>query len=180
MTFWPEQNSEQVFEPQVHPLAYVAPSAVVSGRVQLGENSSIWPGSVLRADINKIVVGKYSNIQDLSVCHVENETACVVGNYVTVGHRVILHACTVEDDVLVGMGTVVMNRAHIGKGTIIGAGSLITEGKELEPGAVYVGRPARKVRMLTSEELARNRYWAEKYAALAEAHRQGKFRTFNS
>lgn len=174
--YWP--NPEKNYEPEVHPSAFVAPSAYVAGRVTLKENSSIWPGSVLRADINEVVIGRFSNIQDLSICHVENDRGCIVGDYVTVGHQVLLHSCTIEDEVLVGMGSIIMNGARVGKGTMIGAGSLVTENKELEPGALYLGRPAKKLRNLTEEEMAQNKYWAGKYAALAQAHREGKFKQF--
>lgn len=168
--------NDPFFEPNIHPSAYIAPLAYVAGRVEIGEGSSVWPGCALRGDINKIVIGRFTNIQDLSICHVENDRACIVGNYVTAGHRVILHACTVEDEVLVGMGSIIMNGAVIGKGSVIGAGSLVTEGKIIEPGSLYLGRPARKVRMLKPEEIAQNKFWAEKYAALARAHRDGRFK----
>ncbi len=175
MTYWPDPDPKEVFKPKIHPTAYIAPLAYVGGRVEIGECASIWPGCAIRGDINKIVIGNYTNIQDLSVCHVENDRPCVIGNYVTAGHRVILHACTIEDEVLVGMGSIIMNGAVVGKGTIIGAGSLVTEEKILEPGSLYLGRPAKKVRKLTAEEIAKNKFWAEKYAELAKAHIKGRF-----
>jgi len=173
--FWPDPNPKEIFKPKIHDTVYVAPLVYIGGRVEIGEHSSIWPGCSLRADINKIVIGKYTNIQDLSLAHVENDRPCIIGNYVTVGHRVILHACVVEDEVLVGMGSILMNGAKVGKGTVIGAGSLVTEDKVLEPGALYLGRPVKKVRSLTKEELAKNKFWAEKYAELATAHINGRF-----
>jgi gamma-carbonic anhydrase len=175
-TFWSDPNPNESYKPKIHPTAFVAKSAYVAGRVALGERANIWPGCVLRADINEVRIGRYTNIQDLSICHVENELACVIGDYVTVGHRVILHACFVEDEVLVGMGSILMNGARVGKGTVIGAGSLVTEGKVLEHSSLYIGRPARKVRDLTKEELTQNKHWAEKYAMLAEEHRKGRFK----
>lgn len=173
--YWPDPDPKIIFTPKIHETVYVAPLVYIGGQVEIGERSSIWPGCSLRADINKIVIGKYTNIQDLSLAHVENDRACVIGNYVTVGHRVILHACTVEDEVLVGMGSILMNGVKVGKGCVIGAGSLVTEEKVLEPGTLYLGRPARKVRALTKEEIAKNKYWAEKYAELAKAHINGRF-----
>ncbi|MBI4398123.1 MAG: gamma carbonic anhydrase family protein [Candidatus Omnitrophica bacterium] len=172
---WPDPNPKEIFKPVVHKTAYIAPLAYVGGRVEIGAYSSVWPGCALRGDINKIVIGEYTNIQDVSVCHVDNDMPCVIGSYVTAGHRVILHACTIEDEVLVGMGSIIMNRAVVGRGTIIGAGSLVTEGKILEPASLYLGRPAKKVRSLTREEIAHNKHWAEKYAELAKAHIQGRF-----
>ena len=175
MSYWPDPVPNEVFKPQIHPSVYVAPLVYIGGRVEIGENSSIWPGCSLRGDINKIVIGHHTNIQDLSIAHVENDRPCVIGNYVTVGHRVLLHACTVEDEVLVGMGSILMNGVVVGKGSVIGAGSLVTEGKILEPGSLYLGSPARKARALTKEEIAKNKFWAEKYSALAKAHQKDRF-----
>ena len=175
MSYWPDPIPDAVFKPVIHPTVYVAPLVYIGGRVEIGEHSSIWPGCSLRGDINKIVIGHYTNIQDLSIAHVENDRACIIGNYVTVGHRVLLHACTVEDEVLVGMGSILMNGVVVGKGTIIGAGSLVTEGKILEPGSLYLGSPAKKIRALKKEEIAKNKFWAEKYAALAKAHQKDRF-----
>ena len=177
-SYWPDPHPDEIYKPRIHASAYVAPLAYVAGRVEIGEASSIWPGCALRGDINEIRIGRYTNIQDLSVCHIENDRACVIGNYVTVGHRVILHGCTVEDEVLVGMGSIIMNGVRVGKGSIIGAGSLVTEEKILEPGSLYVGSPVRKLRSLTAEEIARNKFWAEKYAELAKAHMKGRFRQY--
>ncbi|MBI4971943.1 MAG: gamma carbonic anhydrase family protein [Candidatus Omnitrophica bacterium] len=175
MNYWPDPIPGAAYKPDIHATAYIAPLAYVGGRVEIGEHSSVWPGCSLRGDINKIVIGKYTNIQDCSIAHVENDRACVIGNYVTVGHRVLLHGCTVEDEVLVGMGSILMNGVVVGKGTIIGAGSLVTEGKVLEPESLYLGSPARKVRTLTKEDVEKNKFWAEKYAELAKAHMQERF-----
>ena len=148
---------------------------MVEGRVSLGDYSSIWPGAVLRGDINRIVVGRYSNIQDLCVLHVETHRACLVGEYVTVGHSVILHACTVRDGSLVGMGSIVMDEAVIGSSTILGAGSLVPHGMRLKPGSLYFGRPARWVKKLTRREIQGLIEWAKRYVCYGEAHLAGQF-----
>ena len=152
------------YEPKLADNVYVAPTALVLGRVTLGERASVWPGAVLRGDINKIVVGAYANIQDLCVCHLEDDLPLVVGAYVTVGHGAILHACEVGDGCLIGMGAVVLNGARVGAGTTLGAGSLVPPGKEIPAGVLALGSPAKVVRKLSEEEIAHNRYWAEKYA----------------
>lgn len=154
---------------------FIDPSAQVIGRVKVGDDSSIWPCCVLRGDINQIRVGKSTNIQDLSLLHVETHQPCVVGNYVTVGHQVILHACTIRDHVLVGMGSVVMDGAVIGRGTILGAGSLVTHGQKLKPGSLYFGRPAQFVRKLSAKEIAGLKAWAGRYVRYAAAHLRGNF-----
>src|SRR3990167_5957830 len=130
-------------QPKLGKNVFIDPSAVVLGDVTLKDYANIWPGAILRADLNKIVVGKYSNIQDLSVVHLESNRGCFVGDYCVVGHRVILHACTVGDGVLVGMGAVILNKAVIGDGALIGAGALITEGTKVRPRSLYLGSPAK-------------------------------------
>lgn len=152
------------YEPKIGAGAYVAPQALVLGRVTLGEHASVWPGAVLRGDINKILVGAYTNIQDLCVGHVEDDLPLLVGAYVTVGHGAILHACEVGDGCLIGMGAVVLNGGRVGAGTTLGAGSLVPPGKKIPEGVLALGSPAKVVRKLSEEEIAHNRYWAEKYA----------------
>ena len=151
-------------EPGLADDVYVAPTALVLGRVTLGERANVWPGVVLRGDINEIIVGAYTNIQDLCVGHVEDDLPLIIGSYVTAGHGAILHACEVGDGCLIGMGAIVLNGAKVGAGTTLGAGSLVPPGKEIPPGVLALGSPARVVRQLTAEEVAHNRYWAEKYA----------------
>lgn len=165
------------FHPKVGKNVFIARTAVVEGQVTLGDDSSIWPGSVLRGDINRIMVGRYSNIQDLSILHVETGKPCRVGEYVTVGHGVILHACTVKDGSLVGMGSIVMDGAVIGPGTILGAGSLVPHGQRLKPGSLYFGRPARFVRKLTPKEIRGLIQWAKRYVHYAQAHREGRYQS---
>ena len=168
-----------IYRPKVGKQVYIAKTAVVEGRVKLGDYSSIWPGSVLRADINRIEVGRYTNIQDLSVLHVETSRPCLVGDYVVVGHSVILHACTVKDGSLVGMGSIVMDGAVIGSGTILGAGSLVPHGMRLKPGSLYFGRPAKFVRRLTRWEIHELIEWAKRYVDYAKAHLSGQFQTLH-
>ncbi|MGC2166222.1 MAG: gamma carbonic anhydrase family protein [Gallionella sp.] len=148
-------------------------SCQVIGEVMLGEDVSIWCNTVLRGDVNRIIVGKGSNVQDLTVCHVSHKTAenpagspLVIGDYVTVGHSVILHGCTIGNECLIGMGSIIMDDAVIGESVMLGAGSLVSPGKILESGTLYVGRPARAVRVLTPDELKYLRYSADHYMKL--------------
>jgi len=161
--------------PKIGKCVFIDPTAQVIGRVMIGEHSSIWPGCILRGDIQKIKIGRYSNIQDLSILHVESDRACVVGDYVTVGHGVTLHACTVKDQCLVGMGSIVLDDAVIGKGVILGAGSLVTQGQKLKAGALYFGRPAKFVRFLKKSEISSLKKWALRYVGYAKEHRSGKY-----
>lgn len=163
------------YKPRIGRNVYISPTAVVEGRVALGDHASIWHGAVLRGDIHRIAVGRYSNIQDLAVLHVETDRACRVGNYVVVGHAVILHACTVRDGSLIGMGSIVLDGAVIGPGTLLGAGSLVPHGMRLKPGSLYFGRPAKFIRKLTRKEVQGLRSWAKRYAYYAQAHLAGRF-----
>jgi carbonic anhydrase/acetyltransferase-like protein (isoleucine patch superfamily) len=146
---------------------YIAPGAVVVGDVTLGDDASVWYNAVLRGDINRVVVGHHTNVQDNSICHVADDHACVVGNYVTVGHRVILHGCTVGDEVLIGMGAVVMNGVVVGEQSIIGAAALLTEGLQVPPGSLVYGAPAKVISTLGATERARIKGWAENYCRVA-------------
>ncbi len=146
---------------------YVAKGAVVLGDVTLGDFSSVWFNAVLRADINRIVVGRYSNVQDNSVFHLADEYPCIIGDYVTVGHGAIVHACTVGNEVLVGMGSIILDGAVIGDQSIVGAGALVTQGQQIPPGSMVLGSPARIVRPLTEPERTRIKGFAEKYVEVA-------------
>lgn len=157
--------------PHVPATCYIAPDADVIGDVSLGEYASIWFHSVARGDINAIRIGDYSNIQDLSMLHVADDLECVVGRYVTAGHRVTLHGCTIEDDVLIGMGATVMNDARVGKGSIVAAGAIVTEGKTIPPYSLVMGVPGKVVRELSPATALRNRYWAQKYVRLQCSYR---------
>lgn len=149
---------------------YIAKGAVVVGDVTLGDHASVWYNAVLRGDINRIVVGNYSNVQDNAVLHLADEYGCLVGNYVTIGHSAIVHACTVEDEVLIGMGATILDGAVIGAQSIIGARALVTQRTVIPPGSMVLGSPAKVVRALTPEERAGLKYWAEKYARNAAYH----------
>ncbi|MBI4358541.1 MAG: gamma carbonic anhydrase family protein [Candidatus Omnitrophica bacterium] len=162
-------------QPKLGKNVFIHPSAVVLGQVTLRDYASIWPCAVLRADINRIMIGKYSNIQDLSVVHLESDRGCFVGNYCVVGHRVILHACTLGDGVLVGMGAIILNGARVGDGALIGAGALVTEGERVQPESLYLGAPAKFVRRLTKHEVRDTIVWAKKYARMAQAHQEGMY-----
>jgi carbonic anhydrase/acetyltransferase-like protein (isoleucine patch superfamily) len=146
---------------------YIAKTAVVIGDVTIGDHSSVWYHSVLRGDINRIVVGHHTNIQDNAVLHLADDYACIVGNWVTVGHSAIVHACTVGDECLIGMGAVVLDGAVIGEQCLIGARALVTQRMQIPPGSLVMGSPAKVVRPLTSEERAGLKHWAEKYVANA-------------
>jgi carbonic anhydrase/acetyltransferase-like protein (isoleucine patch superfamily) len=161
-------------QPSIHPSAFIAPNAVVLGDVTIGENASVWYNSVLRGDINRIVVGEGSNVQDGSVLHLTAETGCFVGRYVTVGHMAMLHACTIGDECLIGMGAIVLDGAEIGDRCIVGAGALVTQGKKIPPGSMVLGSPAKVVRELTAEEQSGLREWAARYVRLIpHYHAQG-------
>jgi len=151
------------FTPDIAPSAFVAASADVIGRVTLGEESSIWYHATVRGDINQVVIGPRSNIQDNVVVHLSEELGCYLGELVTVGHSAILHACTVKDEVLVGMGSIVLDGAVIGERSIIGAGALVTGGMIVPPGSLVLGTPGKVVRTLSLDEQAKVKLWAEKY-----------------
>ncbi len=138
--------------PQVHPSAWVADSAQVMGRVQLDEDASVWFATVVRGDTESIHIGAGSNIQDACVLHADQGKPLVIGAHVTVGHKAMLHGCTVGDGSLIGIGAVVLNGAVIGKGCIVGAGALVTEGKVFEDGSMILGSPAKAVRQLDENQ----------------------------
>ena len=135
--------------PRLADTAWVAESAEVMGNVELGEDTSVWFGSVVRGDTEVIRIGRGSNIQDGSVLHADIGMPLTVGEHVTVGHKVMLHGCTIGDGSLIGIGAVVLNGAKIGKGCIVGAGSLVTEGKEFPDGSMIIGSPAKAIRELS-------------------------------
>lgn len=153
--------------PAVHPTAYVAPGAVVIGDVTLAEESSVWFHAVLRGDINSITIGPRSNIQDGSIVHLADDFPTVVGAWVTCGHRAILHACTVGDEVLVGMGATLLDGVEVGARSIIGANALVTQHTKIPPGSLVLGSPARVVRSLDLAEQKSLKSWAEKYVQLS-------------
>ena len=158
--------------PTIHRSAFVAASADVIGRVTLGEESSVWYQATLRGDINEIVIGPRSNVQDNAVIHLSDDHGCHVGELVTVGHSAILHACTVKDEVLIGMGAIVLDGSVIGERSIIGAGALVTGGTIIPPGSLVLGSPAKVVRTLPLDEQAKVKTWAEKYVKGSRIYKQ--------
>ncbi len=163
------------YYPAISGSTWIHHSANIIGNVSVGEHTSVWCGVVIRGDVNKIAIGHHTNIQDLSVLHVSHPTIdnadgspLSIGNYVTVGHNVILHGCYIQDECLIGMGSLIMDDAVVEKNVIVGAGSLVSEGKVLESGFLYLGRPAKRIRPLTNSELSHFKKSAEYYVALAQ------------
>lgn len=157
--------------PEIANSAFIAPCATVLGAVSMGDRSSAWYQSVLRADIEAIRIGEGSNLQDGVIVHLASDLGTDVGSYVTVGHRALLHACQIEDEVLIGMGAIVMDGARIGARSIVAAGALVTKGSIIPPGSLVMGTPAKVVRQLPLEEQSSIRGWAEKYICVATEHR---------
>ena len=141
------------FYPKIHPSAWVAPSADLIGNIEIGENSSVWFGCVIRSDVNEVRIGKNSNIQDLSCIHTDTNTKTIIGDNVTVGHKVMLHGCIIEDNCLIGMSATILDDAVIGEGSIVGANSLVTSGKVFPPRSMIMGSPAKVVKQLTQEDV---------------------------
>jgi carbonic anhydrase/acetyltransferase-like protein (isoleucine patch superfamily) len=159
-------------EPEVDATAFAAPTAVVVGEVTMGPGSSVWYHAVLRADLGPIVLGADTNIQDGCTVHVDPGFPVTVGERVSVGHNAVLHGCTVEDDVLVGMGATVLNGAHIGAGSLVAAQALVPQGMRVPPGSLVAGVPAKVRRELTDEEREGIRVNAAMYLELARTHRE--------
>ncbi len=153
--------------------AYIAPGAIVVGNVSLGRQSSVWYNSVIRGDMAAVSIGEQSNIQDLSMVHVDAGVSCLIGDRVTVGHRVVLHGCVVEDECLVGMGAILLDGARLGTGSVVGAGALITEGRHIPPGSLVLGVPARVVRPVDARLRAAIDFGWKHYLTESERHRRG-------
>jgi len=158
--------------PRIGNGVFVAANATVIGDVELQAESSIWFGAVLRGDIERITVGRGSNIQDGTICHTDPSNPCVVGDYVTVGHMAMLHGCNIGDRSLVGIGATLMNGSAIGNDCIVGAHALITEGKQFPDGVVIMGAPAKIVRELDASDRAKLRANAERYVQRAQRYLQ--------
>ncbi|MSP85972.1 MAG: gamma carbonic anhydrase family protein [Methylotenera sp.] len=173
-------NNIQPFKqhcPQLAKSVYAHQTASIIGQVHIGENSSIWPSVVIRGDINFIRIGQNTNIQDLSILHVNHKSEqdpegspLIIGDNVTIGHAVILHGCSIADECLIGMGSIVMDKVVVQKQVLLGAGSLVPSGTLLESGYLYVGRPAKKVRALTAEEIASLMESARSYVQVKDAY----------
>lgn len=162
------------YDPDIGRDVYIDESAVVIGQVEIGHDSSVWPNTTIRGDVNWIKVGANTSVQDGSVLHVTHDHTnkhpggfpLTVGSQVTIGHNVVLHGCTVEDNCLIGMGAIVLDGAHLEKNVFLAAGALVSPGKRLESGYLYVGSPAKKLRALSDEEIAGLQYSAEHYVRL--------------
>ncbi len=152
--------------PKIHEKAYAFNAATVIGKVEMKEYSSVWPNVSVRGDVNRIEIGRYSNIQDNSVLHVADNYACIIGDYVTVGHCALLHACTVEDHVLIGMHSTVLDGAVIGTGSIVAAGAVVTKGTIVPPHSLVAGIPAKVIKKLDESNLASIHAQAIKYKTL--------------
>ena len=166
-------------QPDLHSTVYVDEQALVSGEVKMGKDSSVWPMSVVRGDVNSIEIGERTNIQDGCVLHVTHDSEFAkggmplrIGDDVTVGHKVVLHACTIEDRCLIGMGAIVLDGATVRSGAIVGAGALVPPNKDLEGGYLYVGAPVKRVRELTGKEKRFLEYSAGHYVHLKNRHQK--------
>ena len=149
---------------------FQASTATVVGNVSIKEESSIWYGAVIRGDINNISIGRRTNIQDNAVIHVENDIPCTIGSDVTIGHGAIIHACTIEDAVLIGMGAIILNGAVLKKGAVIAAGAVVKEREVVDNNSMWAGVPAKKIKTYESEYYKVNVQWAAKYVKLAKIH----------
>jgi len=150
--------------------AFIAPGAFLSGDVRIAARASIWPASSLRGDINHIEIGEGSNIQDGCVVHVDDTYPAVIGNYVTVGHRAVVHACHIGDECLIGMGAIILDGAVIGARSIVGAGALVTKETRIPEGSLVLGAPAKSIRPLDKETQSSLRMWAERYVLLSREY----------
>jgi len=158
--------------PVIASSAYIDPAATIIGDVTIGDLSSVWPSVVIRGDVNYIRIGARTNVQDGSVLHVmKDEFPLVLGDNVTVGHGVILHGCTIESHVLIGMGSILLNNCKIGQGSIIAAGTLVAEGTVVPPGSLFMGHPGKFRRALTPDDLASIDAYAARYIEYAATYR---------
>ncbi len=153
--------------PKLHPSVFLADNCRVIGNVEIGEESSVWFGAVVRGDQNRIIIGSRTNIQDGVVVHTSAPTPCIIGDRVTVGHNAVVHGCTIASFTLIGLCSVIMDGSVIGEGSIVAAGSVVTPGKEFPPRSLVLGAPARRIREISEEEYIRNLNAAETYIKLA-------------
>ena len=160
---------------KIHPTAFIAPTAAVMGDVTVGENASLWYHTVVRGDMAPIIIGSDSNIQDGTIVHVDEEVPCTVGERVAVGHRVILHGCTVADDCLIGMGSVLLNGVAVGAGSVVAAGAVIPEGMQIPPNSLVMGVPGRIIRSVDAALAERVKATWSHYVEEARAHRAGRY-----
>tara|TARA_X000000368_G_scaffold416432_1_gene410334 strand:+ start:881 stop:1414 length:534 start_codon:yes stop_codon:yes gene_type:complete len=158
-------------EPSLDDSVYIAKGAIVIGSVELGSLVNVWHNATIRGDINFIKIGEGSNIQDNALVHLADDYGVTIGSYVTVGHSAIVHACSIEDECLIGMHATILDGAVIGKQSIVGAGALITKNMKIPEGSLVLGSPAKIIRTLNSEERNGIKNWAEKYIKIAEIHK---------
>lgn len=158
--------------PRINKNTYISESVDIIGKVNVEENVNIWFGTRLRGDMNNIIIGENTNIQENSVVHVDINSPCIIGKNVTIGHGTIIHGCSISDNVLVGMGSIILNNAKIGKNTIIGAGSLVTQGKEFPEGVLILGNPAKVIRQLTETEIESIQRSADNYVSLSKKYKK--------
>lgn len=168
LSYYLDQN------PQIDGSAYVASDAVILGAVTIGRNASVWHGCVLRADINSIEIGEGSNVQDGTMIHLADDFGVTVGKFVTIGHKAMVHACTIGDECLIGMHSTILDGAVIGGQSIVGAGALVTKGTIVPAGSLVLGSPAKVVRSLNHEERAALKDMAVKYIIVAREHKVRK------
>ncbi len=167
-------------EPELDEKSFVAEGARVIGKVRLKEFSSLWFNSVARGDVNRIEVGRYSNIQDNSVLHVADDCPCIIGDFVTVGHNCVIHGATIEDNCLIGIGAIVLNNAVVGSGSIIAAGALVREGQIVPPNSLVVGVPGKVIKQIPeqfasihAQAVKYKSLWTERYGLLPDAGGEG-------
>ena len=158
--------------PRINKNTYISESVDIIGKVNVEENVNIWFGTRLRGDMNNIIIGENTNIQENSVVHVDINSPCIIGKNVTIGHGTIIHGCSISDNVLVGMGSIILNNAKIGKNTIIGAGSLVTQVKEFPEGVLILGNPAKVIRQLTEAEIESIQRSADNYVSLSKKYKK--------
>jgi carbonic anhydrase/acetyltransferase-like protein (isoleucine patch superfamily) len=160
---------------RIHPTAFIAPGAAIMGDVTVGADASIWYGAVLRGDMAPITIGAETNLQDGTIAHVDDDLPCIIGRRVGVGHRVILHGCTVEDECLIGMGSILLNGVRIGTGSVVAAGAVIPEGMQVPPRSLVMGVPGRIVRPVDAALAERIASTWSHYVEQARAHRAGRY-----
>jgi carbonic anhydrase/acetyltransferase-like protein (isoleucine patch superfamily) len=158
------------YEPEIAPDVFLAPGVHIIGRVKIGEGSSIWFNSVARGDVNQITIGRNTNIQDNATVHVDDKYPTVIGDHVLVGHKAILHGCTVEDGSMIGMGAILLDGSHVEKNAMVGAGSLVRQGDRIPAGMLAIGTPAKVVRELKTKEIARIHEMVQIYADRAKMY----------
>jgi carbonic anhydrase/acetyltransferase-like protein (isoleucine patch superfamily) len=158
--------------PSIHPDAYISPEATIIGNVTIGAFSSVWPGVVIRGDNDSITIGAGTSIQEGTVLHIDEGCPLKIGDNVTIGHQAMLHGCTIEDGALIGIQAVILNNAVIGKSCLVGAGAVVTEGKEFPPGSLIIGAPAKVARELSPENIARLKMSAEHYIERASTFKK--------